>query len=312
MVDAPTRRSSLAGIAARQEADMEFRTVLVALSGGSASAGAAEIASRLAHRFASHLEAIHVRIDPGDLAVISADPGGGPLSFEIADKIERQALEAAAGARDIFDAAVKRHALPLQDAPPPLGTDPALLRRPSACWREEMGYGGDRIADRARLFDLVILGRSGRVVGEPAGEAIEKALLASGRPVLVAPAQPRKALGDVIALAWNASPEAARALAAAMPFLVRAREVHILSLGEAHAPDLARHLAWHGIRATASAVLPAERVAAGELLLAAARDHGADLLVMGGYGHSPWREMLFGGATRQILGTSLLPLFLAH
>jgi len=50
----------------------------------------------------------------------------------------------------------------------------------------------------------------------------------------------------------------------------------------------------------------------GEQLLAGAREDGADLLVMGGYGHTPWRELLFGGATRAVVGTSLLPVLLSH
>jgi len=207
---------------------------------------------------------------------------------------------------------VKRHALGTSDAPPPLGTDAALLRQASACWREETGEGATTVADRARLFDLLVLGRSGRVVGEPHSVAIEEALLSSGRPVLVAPAEPPKLLGETIALAWNDSAESARALAAAIPFLEKARAVNVLSLGDKNAGEVAKHLGWYGVRATAASVPPVEGVRVGELLLAAAREHGADLLVMGGYGHAPWREMLFGGATRQILGSSRLPLLLSH
>ena len=58
--------------------------------------------------------------------------------------------------------------------------------------------------------------------------------------------------------------------------------------------------------------LPIKGVGPGELVLAAARDHACDLLVMGGYSRSPWREMLFGGATRDVVGRSLLPLLLSH
>ena len=59
-------------------------------------------------------------------------------------------------------------------------------------------------------------------------------------------------------------------------------------------------------------IRPVKGVGTGELVLAEARDHGADLLVMGGYGHSPWREMIFGGATRQVVSTASLPILLAH
>jgi nucleotide-binding universal stress UspA family protein len=175
-----------------------------------------------------------------------------------------------------------------------------------------MGYGSVKLADRARLFDLMVLGRSGRVTDEPYSDAIEEALLSSGGPVLVAPVEAPAALGESIALAWNNSPEAAKAVAAAMPLLVGAREVHVFSVGETGADALAKHLAWYGVRAVTEAVYPVKGVGPGELVLAAARDHACDLLVMGGYGRAPWREMLFGGATRQIVGTSLLPLLLSH
>jgi hypothetical protein len=179
--------------------------------------------------------------------------------------------------------------------------------------REEMGYSATAIASRARFFDLLVLGRSGRIVDQPHSTAIEEALLTSGRPVLIAPDDPPKLLGETIAIAWNDSPECAKAVAAVMPLLVGAREVHVLSIGPTSAADSPGHLGgWYNIRARADAVYPVKGVGAGELVLAAARNHQADLLVMGGYGHGPWRELLFGGATREVVGTSLLPLLLAH
>src|SRR5262249_8910760 len=108
------------------------------------------------------------------------------------------------------------------------------------------------------------------------------------------------------------SPQSARALAAAMAFLRSAKAVRVLSLGETQAGKLVEHLGWYGVRATANAVYPVERVGGGELLLAAARGRGAELLGMGGYGQARWRQMLFGGTTRQVLGSSLLPLLLSH
>jgi nucleotide-binding universal stress UspA family protein len=70
--------------------------------------------------------------------------------------------------------------------------------------------------------------------------------------------------------------------------------VHVLSVGDARATELVSHLGWYRVRATANAVCPIPRVAVGEPLLAAARQHEADLLVVGGYGHATWREALFG------------------
>jgi nucleotide-binding universal stress UspA family protein len=291
---------------------MNFRTILAAVSGGGASAGVMEIGCRLARRFNSHIEFFHVRFDPRDMALVAADGFGTPLAGELVETAVRDAAATAARARGLFEATVKRHALLLREEPPPIGIDAALLTQPSACWREDIGDSPVKASDRARLFDLMILGRSGRVVDEPHSDAIEEALLTAGRPVLVAPADPPPTLGERIAIAWNGTPECAKALSASRPFLLRAREIHVLSLGQTGAADLAKHLAWYGIHAIADDVHPVKGVGAGELLLAAAHEHAADLLVMGGYGHAPWRQMLFGGATREVLRTSLLPLLLSH
>jgi nucleotide-binding universal stress UspA family protein len=294
------------------EESVEIRTILAAVSGGAASSGVVDLACRLALRFDSHVEALHVQPDPREMVVAAADGFAMPLSGEIMERARQDAADTAAAARRIFDAAMAQHALPLREAPPPPGTDPALLRQASACWCEATGYGPVAVAGRARLFDLLILGQSGRVVDQPYSDAIEESLLASGRPVLIAPAEPPKVLGEIIALAWNDSPQSARALASALPFLRAARAVHILSIGETGAGDLARQLGWYGVRATTNAIDRVDHVGPGEWLLAAARDRGADLLVMGGYGRAPWRELLFGGATRQALARGLLPLLLSH
>lgn len=284
---------------------MGIRTILAAVSGGQASVGVVELGCRLALHFNSHVEFLHVRVDPRDMAFAGADGFGTPLVGDLVELAAREATETARQARALFDAAMKRHAMPLQD-------EPDALNQPSACWHEEVGYSPVKVSDRARLFDVMILGRSGRVVDEPHSAAIEEALLTTGRPALIAPAETPRTLGTSVAIAWNDTPECAKALAAAMPFLIRAGEVHVLSLGASQAAELSVHLGWYGIRAKAADVYAAKGVGVGELLLAAARERGADLLVMGGYGHTPWRELLFGGATREVLATSLLPLLLSH
>ncbi len=291
---------------------MELRTILAAVSGGAASLGAVELACRLARRFGSHVEAFHVQPDPRDIAMAAADPFGAPLAGAFIEGAIADAVEARNRARGVFDAAIERHGLRVRDDAPAPGSDPAVLREASAAWREEIGSSATAIASRARLFDLLVLGRSGRVVDQPHSDSVEEALLSGGRPVLIAPAEPPKVLGETIAIAWNDTPESAKALAAAMPFLNSFCAVHLLSIGQPAATHVAAHLAWYGVRASAETVDVVKGVGPGEAALAAARDRNADLLVMGGYGHTPWRELLFGGATREVVGTSLLPVLLAH
>jgi nucleotide-binding universal stress UspA family protein len=293
---------------------MAIRTILVAISGGAASEGAIETACRLATHFSAHLEALHVRVDPRDALPLLGQDISAPVAAELIDMANRDSEDHSLKAKAVFEAAAARHSLTLQDAPASAGD--AGSRGPSASWREELGYPSAIVPRRARLNDLVVLGQSGRVDEKPYTDTLEETLLHGGRPVLLAPPRPAALIGKVVAIAWNGSPEAARAVGAAMPLLGAAATVHILTASEEEDPqpqlDLAAYLAWHGVAATTNRVRPVKGVGTGELLLAEARDHGADLLVMGGYGHSPWREMIFGGATRQVVSTSSLPVLLAH
>jgi nucleotide-binding universal stress UspA family protein len=292
---------------------MAIRTILVAISGGAASEGAIDTACRLTTHFSAHLEALHVRVDPRDALPLLGQDISAPVAAELIDLANREGEDNSGKAKALFEAAAARHSLTLLEAP---ASPRDGARQPSASWREELGYPSAIVPQRARLNDLVVLGQSGRVDDKPYTDTLEETVLHGGRPVLLAPPRPAALIGKVIAIAWNGSPEAARAVGAALPLLSAATTVHILTAGEDDDPqpqlDLAGYLAWHGIAAATHRIRPVKGVGTGELVLAEARDHGADLLVMGGYGQSPWREMIFGGATRQVVGTSSLPIFLAH
>jgi len=104
-------------------------------------------------------------------------------------------------------------------------------------------------------------------------------------------------------------------LVGALPFLHGAKSVNLLTIGEqgkALGADAVEYLAWHGITAGFRELQSVTGVGTGELLLSTAHEEGADLLVMGGYGHTRWHELLFGGATREIVGMSLLPVLITH
>ena len=104
-------------------------------------------------------------------------------------------------------------------------------------------------------------------------------------------------------------------LAVSLPFLVGARIVSLITVGDKHqesAAALIEYLAWHGIKGQHRHVPSIPGTVPGQQLLSAAREEDADLLVMGAYGQVAWREFLFGGATREVVGVSLLPLLLAH
>jgi nucleotide-binding universal stress UspA family protein len=149
----------------------------------------------------------------------------------------------------------------------------------------------------------------------------EQVTLASGRPILVVPyAGNFPNLGRRVVIGWNASREAARAVNDAMPLLTAAEIVSILTIDPREGPRAHGELPGADIslrfgaprrqgrnRATVSADLPV-----GEALLSRAGDLGADLLVMGAYGHSRARELLLGGATRSLLRSMTLPVLMSH
>jgi nucleotide-binding universal stress UspA family protein len=280
-------------------------TILAAASGGSASNGAIELACRVAKRFEAHLECFHVLPDPRQFIMMAGIDM--PVTAELVDRIVQDGKEIAAKTRAEFQKAALRHGLSLN------GTG---RNAPSANWREETGYGPTVVAERARFFDLVVLGRSERVVEQAHTDAVEQTLIRSGRPVLLAPMKVPATLGDVVVIGWNGSVAAVHAVSGSLILLRAARSVVVVSVGncdeDASGKNLVAYLSWQGVAAQQVNVLPVASVNPGEQLLAAARDQSADLLVMGGYGHAPWREMLFGGATRQVVGTSLLPLLVAH
>jgi nucleotide-binding universal stress UspA family protein len=144
---------------------------------------------------------------------------------------------------------------------------------------------------------------------------LEAALIETGRPLLIpAGNTPQSIIGGTVAIAWKASPQAARAVAAAMPFLVRATETVVMTVnagdGDDDADRLVHNLAWHGVRAMVDR-LHAEDQDPAEMLLSAA-GRRAQLLVMGGYGHSRVREWILGGFTQRVLADAPLPVLLAH
>jgi len=180
-----------------------------------------------------------------------------------------------------------------------------------------VGEAHETIGRWLRDFDLAVIGQPNPDVPGHATKTIEAALFGSGRPLLIVPYIQREPLRlDTILVAWDGGAQAARALGDAMPLLERAKRVEVVTVG-AHSPAadeqarsrIARHLARHAIRAEAR-VLPSGDVA--NTLLSYAADSAADLLVMGGYGHSRFREVILGGATRGILQAMTLPILMSH
>ena len=187
-------------------------------------------------------------------------------------------------------------------------------------WRSVDGYVDTELAVQARYADLVVVGQAGAEPPATPAALPETVALTTGRPVLVVPFIRTKAPSRVVLLCWNASREAARAAADALPFLKAAQQVIVLVVNpmfsaEGHGAepgaDVAAWLARHGVKVTVQRdVAPDADV--GGVILSRTADHEADLIVMGIYGHSRMREMVLGGASRTLLASMTVPVFMSH
>jgi nucleotide-binding universal stress UspA family protein len=177
----------------------------------------------------------------------------------------------------------------------------------------------DSLVDLARLHDLTIVPCSQTdLLG---GTVTEAVIFGSGRPTVLLPSGTgTKSLQwlDRVVVAWDYSREAARAMADALPILAKAKKVHIVSvLGEKglHTTcvpgDLEKYLAAHQVKYVLDQV-PLKDAAIGERLMSYAGEVKADMLVMGAYGRSRFREFVLGGATRGALSDPKLPIFVSH
>jgi nucleotide-binding universal stress UspA family protein len=176
------------------------------------------------------------------------------------------------------------------------------------------------VVGHARCSDLVIVGQA-----EAAAErdAVEQVVLQCARPVLVVPFAGRfDTVGERVLVAWNDSPEAARAVADAMPLLCRAERVLVVQcdtpqddalVGEERSrrlEALRRWLMWHGVDAQVRQ--EATPIDTGNALLSMAADRGCDLMVMGAWGRPRWTERVMGGATRTLMDSMTLPVLMSH
>ncbi|MBE9552893.1 MAG: universal stress protein, partial [Proteobacteria bacterium] len=123
-------------------------------------------------------------------------------------------------------------------------------------------------------------------------------------------------IGRNVLVAWNGSREAARAVSDAMPILEAADSIEVFAveprgIGDIPGADIAQHLARHGLKTDAAKTAGLD-IEVGDVLLNQVADGGADLIVMGAYGHSRMRELVLGGATRHILGHMTVPVLLSH
>lgn len=270
---------------------MSIASIMVALDTREAAARRVHLAADLASRFEATLTGVAARTlpSPGPVTDIAA----AQASYDA----ERDKLaDELAQAEDVFRASVG----------PDIRTG----------WRHAEERPEAFLVRQARGADLIVVGRDrpgaarDGMVPDPG-----TILMEVGRPVLIVPPGVERLDAARIVIAWKDAPEARRAVSAALPFVGRADKVFVATAGcEARfqgAEEVSDLLARHGAHVTTNLLdAPGGEIADG--ILSFARREEADLVVMGGYGHSRLREWLFGGVTRDMLRTSPLCCLMSH
>jgi nucleotide-binding universal stress UspA family protein len=190
-------------------------------------------------------------------------------------------------------------------------------------WRVAEGQPEPMLSLHGRYCDVCVVGQRAREEQDAMADSDmpDRLVLSVGRPVLVIPrVGTYPVIGERVMVAWDASRLATRAINDALPLLRRAKSVAVLAInpgrgknahGEIPSADICLHLARHGILSEAQHA-DADDINVGDVLLSRAADQGIDLLVMGAYGHTRWRELVLGGATRHILSHMTVPVLMSH
>jgi nucleotide-binding universal stress UspA family protein len=284
-----------------------IKSILLPVTGDGFDDAVFETALRVAQLGPAHIELAYLSQRPGEAAETMHQVGwaiGGAAAPAV--MLLDQAIEQhGALAHTRFTEICRRKGVRLADRP---------TRATSVCasWhvlRDDFMS----LADYARHVDLVVMGRPGRSNGLTRSQ-LQTALSSSGRPLLIAPSAPPASIAGTAFVCWKESPEAARALSAALPLLARAQRIVVASVAEDPGETtlslqaIARYLAFHALTAEIR-LLPRSGPVA-DVLAAAADAHEADLIVLGAYGHSKAREVVLGGCTRSFIAHASVPVLM--
>lgn len=276
---------------------MALKDILVYADGGSVAPTRFDVATALAKSHGAHLAALHVRALP----YVMTDIGGAVPAMVVEWQEEWSDSQEAAAKKAVEDAS-RRSGVNIE-------------------WRLSRGDAEAGSLLQARYFDLVVVSQSAASTDEAsmADGLPETIVMGSGRPTLVVPRYGKfPIVGERVMVAWNGTRESTRAIHDALPILERAKAVTVMEVNpktgstpRIAGADMATHLARHGVTVDVSSTV-ADDIEVSDAILSRLADLGADLLVMGAYGHSRLREFAFGGATRDILRHMTVPVFMSH
>ncbi|HTM82811.1 universal stress protein [Asticcacaulis sp.] len=290
---------------------MSIKTLLCVFSGEASELGALEAAFTLTRAHTAVLRILHLA-DPPILYEAITDYGVAASGLDVLEKDARHLSEAAQAYAADYAAryAIKLHIDGSPDMPPLQARFQTLI-----------GGASDLLPAQSRTADMIVVAGDNRPTGE--FEVVFSVLFHAGRPVLVVPhnlERPFASSGHpgTVALAWDGSVAAARAIRDALPLMQHANAVYLLCVeegaeipGESSTSDMVAYLHSHSISAERLR-LPRNVQNVGAVLLTQAARLGADLLVMGAYGSGHLGEMFLGGATDHVLKHARLPLLLSR
>jgi len=280
---------------------MPYKDLLVHIDGAGLNGNHIEAALQLAKKHDAHVTGLYVLNQPDVPGYVQAQ-----ISVDI---IERQVMQAVEEADRLLADFEK------QAASAGLHHDKIL----------EEGLCDDVLTARARCVDLLVVGQNNPDLSQYNGDGSlpDRLVLSIGRPVLIVPYVGRyPVIGENVFVAWDGSRQATRALNDALPILKLARKVTVLSINqplngngatmdETPGVEICQHLARHGVKAQADHVISND-INGADMLLSRAADSGADLIVMGAYGHARWREIVLGGFTQHMLAHMTVPVLMAN
>ena len=287
---------------------MAIAKVLASVTGGIRDEAVLRYAIAVAQPFSAHVVAIFVRPDLAEAIAFFSDGVSGAVVDEVISASRDAAEEAARRVEQTLSAVCASEGV--ESVPVPARADRVTLS-----FHQAQGNLSDQMTEAARLSDVVVFGplQDGDKIG--LADAFVQTLTETDRPALLAIGEFQQNFAKRIAIGWDGKTAASQAVSAALPFLVRADSVEILSVRRGAASPqpteaLREYLTLHGVLSTERVIDRGSR-GTGEVLLDAAMDT-ADLLVVGGYGHSRIRESLIGGVTRHVIAHAKLPVFMVH
>jgi len=278
-----------------------MRRVLVALFGHLGDKQAMAAGLTIASRHGGEVTAVHVASDPYDTVPIAGEGMSANFIQSAIDAAKEQAAKRLEVAEEAYKAAVSEFD----------GQGETI-----ASWLVEAGRPQQVYPRLARLSDLTVIGGLAPQSEPTRHIAFEALLFASARPILLVPSDHSGSVGTRVVIGWNDTPEATHAVGASIDLLQRADAVDVLSAdGDAeeanNSQKLTAYLQSHDISATATDVASKRRNVA-DLLLERCNEKNADLLMIGGYGHSRIGEIIFGGVTHDLLQRYNVPMLVAH